>query len=260
MLDLCLPKLPRWTVLLVWVGTLWSPSYLIILRWWYAGFLPYLIDSTLPMTICQCQTGRHPLASPLGALKCVLNDSTYSNLSGTTLVWLCLHTGAITWSIYWTSRVRHPSTYQITCGRVVAGTHWTCINAEPGRGRITSIVFLKFWFEAILHKQVVWILCCVCTWDDFKNYAKSIHCAWFVHQDKANWKLIVVCVDMTWPITGWPPCPLVPGGCLAPGLGKSAVLPSPGAWPLELVISDLVSLSPWTSFQHDTLSTHPLSL
>ena len=132
------------------LGSLWSLSYLIILRWWYAGFLPSLIDSTLPMTLRRCQTIRQD-PSPLCALKCVLYDPTYSILSGTTLAWLCLHTGAIKWSIYWTSRVCHPSTYQITCGRVVAGTHWTGINAEPGRGRITSIVYLKFWFEAILH-------------------------------------------------------------------------------------------------------------
>ena len=130
------------------LGSLWSLSYLIILRWWYAGFLPSLIDSTQPMTICRCQTVIPPLH---WVHYNVFYDPTYSILSGTTLAWLCLHTGAIKWSIYWTSRVCHLSTYQITCGRVVAGTHWTGINAEPGRGRITSIVFLKFWFEAILH-------------------------------------------------------------------------------------------------------------
>ena len=132
------------------LGSLWSLSYLIIWRWWYAGFLPSLIDSTLPMTICRCQTVRPPL------------HWVYQNVSYTVphiptflvQLWpgyVSTYTGAIKWSIYWTSRVCHPSTYQITCGRVVAGTHWTGINAEPGRGRITSIVFLKFWFEAILH-------------------------------------------------------------------------------------------------------------
>ena len=74
------------------LGSLWSLSYLIILRWWYAGFLPSLIDSTLPMTLRRCQTIRQD-PSPLCALKCALYDPTYSTLSGTTLVWLCLHTG-----------------------------------------------------------------------------------------------------------------------------------------------------------------------
>ena len=138
-------------------------------QWYWCGWVGFImvtiLSDYLAMMVCRISpisywlnTAHDNLSvpncqapSPLGVPKCVLYGPTYSNLSGTTLAWLCLHTGAIKWSIYWTSRVCHPSTYQITCGRVVAGTHWTGINAEPGRGRITSIVFLKFWFEAILH-------------------------------------------------------------------------------------------------------------
>ena len=82
-------------------------------QWYWCGWVGFImvtiLSDYLAMMVCRISpisywlnTAHDNLSvpncqapSPLGVPKCVLYGPTYSNLSGTTLVWLCLHTGAI---------------------------------------------------------------------------------------------------------------------------------------------------------------------
>ena len=86
MLDLCLPKLPLWKSAIGVGGyimvTILS-DYLAMMVCRISPISYWLNTAHDNLSVPNCQA-----PSPLGALKCVLNDPTYSNLSGTTFVWL----------------------------------------------------------------------------------------------------------------------------------------------------------------------------